>query len=111
MREIDVKGVSDKLRTDMNVNILNVLDKKSFDEEHIPGSLNVPLDNRNFIEEVEKKIKDKAACVIVYCSGPECHASLQAGKRLEEAGFSNILHFKGGMEEWKKSDEEVKSSF
>lgn len=92
-----------------NLVVINVLSKEAFEKEHIPGSINIPLDRPDFIDKVKKNVPDKNAPIVVYCAGPHCPTSAEAAKLLEKAGFTNVSHYKGGMEEWRKSGKTVKA--
>lgn len=108
MRKVKLNEVQDVLRKERsNIVLINVLSPSAFEEEHIPHSVNIPAESDDFIKQVEKHVVDHNNPVIVYCSGPECPVSKNAAAKLDEAGFTNVMHFSGGMDEWKKSGKEV----
>ena len=37
---------------------------------------------------------------IVYCAGPECHASEDAARELAEMGYSKVRRYVGGKKDW-----------
>lgn len=82
--------------------LINTLDAKGYDSTAIPGSLNIPLDTEDFEERVEKTIGGKNQPVVVYCASSECPSSEKAAKRLEKAGFADVMDFQGGAKEWKE---------
>jgi rhodanese-related sulfurtransferase len=43
--------------------------------------------------------KDKK--LVVYCANQHCDSSEKATKKLEDAGFTSVLTYKGGAEAWK----------
>lgn len=90
--------------------VINVLDAEKFEREHIPGTKNVPLTDENFIRRVETLAGGKDAPVLVYCAGPDCEASPKAARELEDAGFTEVYHFEGGMKEWKAAGKPVESA-
>ena len=108
MKPIDIDQLKD-MKGSLQPVIINVLDETQFKREHIPGSVNVPVSDQNFLKNVEKQVRGKDAPVVVHCSGPDCQASHKAGRQLEEAGFQNVYHFKGGMEEWKEAGRSVEA--
>lgn len=77
----------------------NVLTPEYFGGELIPGSRWVPLDRIG--REVSARHVDKAAGIVVYCSGPTCPNSKDAGRKLVALGFANVSVFEGGLEAWK----------
>ncbi|MCC5832084.1 MAG: rhodanese-like domain-containing protein [Chlamydiales bacterium] len=112
MREIKIEEVQDVLKKEKsNITLINVLSSSSFEGGHIPHSVNVPVESPNFVKQVESQVVDHNAPVIVYCSGPECPASKNAAAKLEDAGFTNVMHFHGGMDEWKNAEQEIEIGF
>ncbi len=78
------------------VKLINVLDQKYFEDAHIPGSLNISLDD------LEKESADwnKDATVVVYCANYNCSASAAAARKLKEYGFTNVKAYEAGMADW-----------
>lgn len=73
---------------------------------HIRGALNVPLgdfENRgSFFNTLQRD-----SLLICYCDGIECNSSLALGKKLENAGFTNIRIFFAGWKEWQTHQQQV----
>ncbi|MDE2144701.1 MAG: rhodanese-like domain-containing protein [Patescibacteria group bacterium] len=83
--------------------LVDVLEKESFDAEHIPESLSLPYD-LYFIDSFSKKITpDKNAEVIVYCASESCKTSELAADVLEKAGYMNVLRYSGGLAGWQNA--------
>lgn len=81
--------------------LVDVLSKDSFNKQHIPGSINVPVkDNANFVKDIESSASSKSQRIVVYCANAQCDASEQAAQKLENAGFKNIIRFEEGVEGW-----------
>lgn len=100
MKNIGAKEVEKLKKENPQILIINVLSEESYRKEHVPGSINVPVENKNFVEMVTKKAKDKTSPLVVYCASFKCPASTNAATLLEQNGFTNVIDFKGGMEEW-----------
>lgn len=83
--------------------LLDVLPPDSYKRQHIPGAYNAPIGRDDFEQRTEKLIESRDAKVIVYCADSECSLSPEAGKQLERRGFSTVLDFEGGLEEWKEA--------
>jgi rhodanese-related sulfurtransferase len=81
--------------------VVNVLGRESFDQAHIPGSLCIPADDQSFTERVENTVGGKNKKLVVYCASFECNASPKAARRLEQAGFSQVYDFEGGLADWR----------
>jgi rhodanese-related sulfurtransferase len=77
----------------------NVVVDEYYTGELIPGSRRVPLPHVG--QEVRRLGIPTDAEIVVYCNGPKCPNSAQAAEKLEAFGYTNVLVFKGGLEEWK----------
>lgn len=100
MREVDVAEVHRIVDRKEPGVIIDVLSRGSFAKKHVPRSVNVPVSDPNFLEEVRKEVKTKDTPVVVYCADPECEASPKAARMLEEAGYRDVREFSGGLEAW-----------
>lgn len=80
--------------------LINVLPRDKFNEQHIRTSINVPVDDDNFVSRVEDVVGSKDREVVVYCANFECDASPKAAKKLEEAGFERVYDYEGGTKDW-----------
>jgi rhodanese-related sulfurtransferase len=79
--------------------LVNVLSPEDFEEEHIPGSVNMPLEEIGQ-EAVETFERDDD--IVVYCSSPGCGASPKAAEKLESLGFTDVKDYEGGLSDWKE---------
>jgi len=80
--------------------LINVLPREKFRKQHIRTSINVPVDNDDFVRNVEAVAGDKDRKIVVYCANFDCDASPTAGKQLEDAGFTEVFDYEGGTEDW-----------
>jgi len=79
--------------------IIDVREKKDFNDGRIKGSIHIPLASlKDRISELEK-YKEKQL-VLVDKAGQ--HSGM-AGKQLKAAGFENICRMSGGIAEWTNS--------
>lgn len=109
MKTIDATKLNEMMHSDEPVTVVNVLPEDSFAEEHIPGSHNIPGKDPNFEAMVQDLVDTKSSRIVLYCASTECDASPKAAKRLENAGFKNVIDFEGGMKEWKAEGHKVES--
>jgi len=100
-RLITIEELAAVLRSGGYDEFWNALTTDYFTSELIPGSRWVPVDRVG--REVSARGLDKNARVIVYCSGPSCPNSRDAGMKLTTLGFSDVRVFEGGLESWKAS--------
>lgn len=103
MNKITASEVKASQDRNEDVHLINVLAEEQFRKKHIPGSVNVPLAEADFIQEVERIVGDKEAKVIVYCADENCNASPKAAKELADAGYVNLYDFEGGVAEWEQA--------
>lgn len=87
--------------------LVNVLSAEQFAEEHIPGSVNVPLDR---LEDEAPEMFDLDDEIVVYCASPSCQASPKAAQKLEAMGFENVVDYEGGLSDWKEGGLPTESS-
>ncbi|MBP9765555.1 rhodanese-like domain-containing protein [Candidatus Babeliales bacterium] len=95
-KTISAQQLKDKLDSNSDSIVINVLDKETYVDCHITGSINIPYDA--LIETVASWDKDKD--VVVYCAQNNCSKSKDAYDLLVDLGFSNIHEYQGGMREW-----------
>ena len=80
--------------------LVEVLGPETFAEFHLPGAINVPIDD-TFEANIQAKVPDKNITVVVYCRDIECHASAKATKRMELLGYTTIFEYHNGKDGWK----------
>ena len=78
--------------------LVDALAPIAFARSHLPGAINLTPD---WVEErAPRRIPDREAEVVVYCSGPDCETSVVVGRRLIELGYRNVRHYAGGKSDW-----------
>ena len=83
--------------------VINVLPRQSFEQEHIKGSSNIPLGSDDFVQQVARRVQTKQDRVVVYCADAECDASPKAAEELEDNGFTNVYDYEDGMKGWREA--------
>jgi sulfur-carrier protein adenylyltransferase/sulfurtransferase len=77
--------------------LVDVREKDEVRQGYIPGAVHVP---RGFLEmQIEGKVPDRNAEVVVYCAGGT--RSAFAAKSLKELGYTNVLSANPGFVRWK----------
>jgi len=80
------------------VTLLEVRPPEEYDQAHVAGALNVPLEQLR--ERLGELPRDRE--VVAYCRGPWCVLSFEAVAKLREAGFAaRRLH--DGLPEWRRA--------
>lgn len=99
MTTITKEELKEKLDND-EVILVDVLSEESYERSHIKGAVNIPY---KIIGTKAKEKFGKDDRIVVSCSGPGCQASHTAAEKLEDLGFNNIYHYKGGKKEWEEA--------
>jgi rhodanese-related sulfurtransferase len=109
MQALDTNGLTELRRRNDGLQLINVLSRACFHQGHIPGSVNIPLTDADFVARVESLISGRHAPVVVYCAGEECDASEKAATKLEKAGFRRVYDYAGGMQAWQNAGQLVQA--
>jgi polyisoprenoid-binding protein YceI len=104
MKTIDQNELRDLVSSDPSMLLLDVLPPEYFDRAHLPKAKNACVYEVDFLDQVQRLQPEKQSAVVVYGSGAPSLASETAARKLEAAGYTNILEFKGGVAEWKKAN-------
>jgi rhodanese-related sulfurtransferase len=87
--------------------LVNTLKADSFEMTRIPGAVNIPEDESDFVSRVEQEAGGKHKAVVVYCANEQCNSSEQAAEKLENAGFTNVLRYTGGAAAWQEETQDL----
>ena len=102
--EVDTATAQDRIVAG-GTTVLDVREPDEYAEGALVGAIHIP---RGHLEaQVEGRLLDKDAPVIVYCAGGV--RSAFAAKTLGELGYSNVLSMAGGYGKWKDEGREWKS--
>jgi rhodanese-related sulfurtransferase/DNA-binding transcriptional ArsR family regulator len=95
MEPVTREELTERMRAGL-VTLIDVRPADEFAMGHVPGAINIPLDN------LEPRLSefDAEREIIAYCRGPWCVFSFEAVARLRERGFK-ARRLEGGMLEWK----------
>jgi rhodanese-related sulfurtransferase len=98
---ITTEELKKKIDEGGDFHLIDTLSSSSFEARHIPGAKNIP-NSPTFVEDFEKEIGvQKDAEIITYCSSSECMASVHAANALEAAGYTQVMHYKDGLTDWR----------
>lgn len=98
IQTISTEELANKLNRRENFEFWNVLTSRYYSNENITGSRHVPLDQIG--REIADRKFPKDTQIVVYCAGPECPQSAMAVEKLRTFGYTNVLAYEGGLEEW-----------
>lgn len=104
MIKISAESLKQEMDERNGVLIINVLNKNTYKDCAIQGSLHVPVQHLPYY--AKKKVrKGKWSFdqeIVIYCASADCPLSRYAYKLLKNLGFTNVKLFRGGMREWKQ---------
>jgi rhodanese-related sulfurtransferase len=85
---IDYEGLRKLLNE--GAQLVEVLPREEYEEEHLPGSINIPLKelDRNSAEQL-----DRDRPVVVYCWDQLCDMSPRAAALLDQLGFERVYDY------------------
>jgi rhodanese-related sulfurtransferase len=98
---IERDALHEKLVNGEDVVIVDALPPMSYAHSHLPGAINLPPER---VDERTTRRMSKDIQIVVYCSGPDCDSSTETAELLVRLGFTNVLHYPGGKNEWRKFD-------
>ncbi len=97
IRETTVDEVKRRLDRGDRFLLVDVREESEYAKDHLPGAIHL---GKGIIErDVEKKVPDTAAEIILYCGGG--FRSALAADNLKKMGYSNAISMDGGIREWR----------
>ena len=78
--------------------IVEALGPIYYEDAHLPGALNLPHDQVDAL--AGALLPDKDATIVVYCSNTACQNSVVASRRLASLGYSRVLEYVEGKQDW-----------
>jgi rhodanese-related sulfurtransferase/catechol 2,3-dioxygenase-like lactoylglutathione lyase family enzyme len=106
MPSVDLDAFADAV-VDPTVRVIDAQGPGGFETAHVPGSINMGLDD--VPGQVERLGLRHDDTLVLYCSDADCLGSEFVGTQLVEAGFTDVQRFPGGIEEWRAAGRPVGS--
>lgn len=103
MEIIQREDLRERMESDPDLPVIEVLGEDQFDDFHLPGAVNVPLDDDDFEQRIAQVVPDKDQPVVVYCMDTDCDASPRAAERMEDLGYTDVLDYEEGKAGWKEA--------
>ena len=100
MQKINKEELRDKINSNEDIAVIEVLEPEEYKKGHIKNAINIPLG------EIATKVRDKFDFdqeIVVYCSDYNCEASPTAAEKLKHTGFNHVYDYAGGKDEWKQA--------
>ncbi len=94
INEIDYENAKVILKNDKEAILLDVRSPQEYKEDHLEGSINIPL--YDLSKMIENTIKNKECTIIVYCQSG--NRSKKAVDILLNEGYESLYNIKGGLD-------------
>lgn len=94
---ISTKELKKMIDNDERFIMVNILDNDAYEEEHISGSINIPLGD---IEKEALDLVDTDEKIVIYGFGPGSAAVREAAEKLASLGYGEVIRYEGGIKEW-----------
>jgi molybdopterin/thiamine biosynthesis adenylyltransferase/rhodanese-related sulfurtransferase len=103
IREVDTAGMEAAI-AQPNTVLLDIREADEYDQGAVPGAIHIP---RGHLEsQVESKVTDKSAPVVIYCAGGT--RSAFAAETLGQLGYTDVVSVAGGFNKWKNEGRDWK---
>lgn len=108
MKTITREELSEHFDGTFDMPVVEVLSEEEYEEFHLPGAINVPIDEE-FEERIQEIFPDKTQPVVVYCASTKCNASEEAAEHMDQLGYTEVYDYEAGKADWKKAGLPVES--
>ena len=102
MKTMTRNQLNERLGNSNNLTIVEVLSPEHYREFHLPGAINVPLDE-HFDQRIQEVVPTKSSPVVVYCGSTQCQASAEAARHLDKLGYVEVYDYEAGKADWKEA--------
>ena len=96
--EIDSWDLSEAIKNDEAIVVVDTRSSEAYTVEHIPTAINIP--HRTMSIEATRML-DRRKTYITYCDGIGCNASTKGALNLTKLGFK-VKELLGGLDWWKR---------
>ena len=98
VRETTVDAVKTRLDRGDKFLLVDVREESEYAKDHLPGAIHL---GKGVIErDVEAKVPDTGAEMILYCGGG--FRSALAADNLQKMGYTNVISMDGGIRGWRE---------
>ena len=99
IKEVSVEDTQQRMKEDSNVRLIDVREDNEWAAGHAAGALHL---GKGIIErDIETKIPDKSAKLILYCGGG--YRSALVAEALGKMGYTNAISLDGGWRAWNEA--------
>lgn len=99
IRQVDINGYKKMLAEDQGLLLIDTREDNEWAAGHAAGAVHL---SKGIIErDIEAKVPDKSAIMVLYCGGG--FRSALAADALQKMGYSNVISLDGGWRAWQQS--------
>ena len=99
IKECTVADVKKKLDRGDKFHLVDVREESEWAAGHLPKATHL---GKGIIErDIEEKIPDRAAEIVLYCGGG--FRSALSADNLQKMGYTNVISMDGGFREWRQA--------
>ncbi|MCL6504492.1 MAG: hypothetical protein K6T86_17570 [Pirellulales bacterium] len=96
VREVSAQSVQQRLQRGEAFHLIDVREESEWQAGHIPQAVHL---SRGILErDIEARIPDTAAEIVLYCGGG--YRSALAAESLQKMGYTNVWSMAGGFRGW-----------
>jgi rhodanese-related sulfurtransferase len=96
VREVSVQSVHQRLQRGEVFHLIDVREESEWQAGHVPQAVHL---SRGILErDIEARIPDTAAEIVLYCGGG--YRSALAAESLQKMGYTNVWSMAGGFRGW-----------
>jgi rhodanese-related sulfurtransferase len=81
-----------------DVTVVDALPASYYDQEHLPGAVNLFVDEAR--ERAFEVLPDKEAAIVAYCSNEACPNSEGVARVLTSLGYTDVRKYREGIQDW-----------
>jgi rhodanese-related sulfurtransferase len=78
--------------------VVDALPASYYEQQHLPGALNLVADDVR--ARAEHLLPGKDAAIVTYCSNTACANSHQVAGLLERLGYTDVRVYRDGVQDW-----------
>ena len=80
------------------VTVVDALPASYYDQQHLPGALNLFVDEAR--DRALEVLPDKDAAIVTYCSNEACPNSEGVARVLVSLGYTDVRKYREGIQDW-----------
>ena len=97
VRDVTIQQTRDRLHDNPSLQLVDIREDSEWAAGHAEGAVHI---GKGVIErDIEEKIPDKNAEIILYCGGG--FRSVLAADAIQKMGYTNVASMAGGWRDWK----------